>query len=70
MELIFINLKKEGEKMTKKHFIALARIFSKYNLETQSRDILIDIITLCKSENPNFDKARFLKACRCDINNN
>ena len=56
--------------MSKKHFIKLAKIFSKYNLETQSRDILNDIIELCESENPNFDKGRFLKACGCYINNN
>jgi hypothetical protein len=52
--------------MSKKHFIKLAQIFRKYNLNvenSQGKDILADIIELCKEENPNFDKARFLKAC-------
>jgi len=51
--------------MTKKHFIALARIFSKYNLDVHSigKEIFWDIVELCENENPNFDKERFLKAC-------
>jgi hypothetical protein len=51
--------------MSKKHFIKLARIFAKYNLNIHSigNEILSDIIELCKEENPNFDENRFLKAC-------
>jgi hypothetical protein len=52
--------------MSKKHFIKLAQIFRKYNLNvenSQGKDILADIIELCENENPNFDKERFLKAC-------
>jgi hypothetical protein len=54
--------------MTKKHFIKLAKIFAKYNLEvlegrTVSHEILKDIVELCKTENVNFDEERFLKAC-------
>ena len=51
--------------MTKKHFIKLAKIFAKYNLDYnagQGKDILWDIINLCE-ENSNFDRERFLKAC-------
>ena len=53
--------------MSKKHFIKLAKIFAKYNLDymgnTVSHEILKDVCELCQEENPNFDKAQFLKAC-------
>ena len=51
--------------MSKKHFIKLAKIFSKYALQNDvmAREIFADIVELCQEENPNFDKARFLSAC-------
>ena len=51
--------------MTKKHFIKLAKIFSKYALQNNvmAREIFADIVELCKEENSNFDENRFLKAC-------
>jgi hypothetical protein len=51
--------------MTKKHFIALAKIFSKHNAKGSGNilNVLYDVCELCGEENPNFDKARFLKAC-------
>jgi hypothetical protein len=50
--------------MTKKHFIALSKIFKKYDLNNGVVIALLnDIIALCESENVNFDKNRFLKAC-------
>ena len=50
--------------MSKKHFIELARIFLKFD-KTNGVIIalLYDVCELCKVENPNFDKAQFLKAC-------
>jgi len=50
--------------MTKKHFIKLAKIFSKYALQNDvmAREIFWEIVELCKEENPNFDKNCFLKA--------
>ena len=51
--------------MSKKHFIKLAKIFSKYALQNNvmASEILKDVCELCKEENPNFDENRFLKAC-------
>jgi hypothetical protein len=51
--------------MTKKHFIKLAKIFLENHVceNEKALNILYDVCELCKEENPNFDKARFLKAC-------
>jgi len=51
--------------MSKKHFIKLAKIFLKHNASASGNilNVLYDICELCQEENPNFDKALFLKAC-------
>jgi hypothetical protein len=66
LKFVIKPLKIGGFKMSKKHFIKLAKIFAKYNLDFnagQGKEILWDIVQLCQEENPNFDQERFLKAC-------
>ena len=42
--------------MTKKHFIKLANILANNNFD---KNLLQDIISFCKNENPRFDIERF-----------
>lgn len=62
--------------MTKKHFEAIAKILAEtmsretndgsYPDETAIRTITFianRIANVCESDNPNFDRARFLRAC-------
>lgn len=59
--------------MTRKHFILLASILKRYNqCETTKSNLLAkqglqelteDISAICESENPQFDREKFLKAC-------
>ena len=55
--------------MKRKHFQALAKIFSKYALENNitAKEIFFDIVELCKKENPNFDEKRFFEACAVNV---
>lgn len=50
--------------MTRKHFIALARI-CKENKERPMtpEELAEEIADFCRSENGNFDRQRFLTAC-------
>lgn len=63
--------------MTRKHFILIASILKKYyTCETTKGNLLCkqaffelisDFTTLCESENAQFDKDRFLKACGIEL---
>ena len=60
--------------MTKKHFNELATIIARQmsNCGTKSAStmcIAIDIADMCKRNNPNFDKERFLNACNFYVDN-
>lgn len=46
--------------MTKKHYEAIARLLSGQNADL---DLCESLARYFKSENPNFDRQRFLKAC-------
>jgi hypothetical protein len=49
--------------MTKKHFIALAAITAAISNESTRRFVAESQANYFASENPNFDRERFLTAC-------
>jgi len=56
--------------MTKRHFQAIANVIASYgpapatgDPEHLRRQIASDLATICRGENPQFDRQRFLKAC-------
>lgn len=50
--------------MTKKHFEEIARVLDYYKDESSvTQDIASDFADIFAKENPNFNRARFLKAC-------
>ena len=56
--------------MTKKHYMAIAEIFNHYlcnNVDCDiceySKWILKELVDYLESENPNFDRTKFLEAC-------
>jgi len=57
--------------MTKRHFQAIADCIASYgpapatgDPEHLRRQIADSLATLCRKENPQFDRERFLKACQ------
>lgn len=55
--------------MTKKHFEALAKIIAKAQGTTESAELMRltiaeDLAHECARENPNFNRSRFLTACK------
>ena len=46
--------------MTKKHFIAIAKILRKHEADTK---LIRDIMLMCEEQNPRFDRETFIKAC-------
>lgn len=53
--------------MTKKHFQAIARIFHKHNVHDGNRgqaELAREVAAYFATVNPNFDRTRFLAACR------
>ena len=48
--------------MTRKHFIAVAKIVSNQP-ESNRESLALDFVRMFQAENPRFDSARFLKAC-------
>ena len=50
--------------MSRKHYIAVARIISKIDLPTRHRKQIVDgFVALFENDNPNFDQSRFRAAC-------
>lgn len=52
--------------MTKRHFIAIAAIFKRYQDPTgdgKRQMLAFELASFFKQENPRFDRARFLEAC-------
>lgn len=51
--------------MTKKDYIAFAKVLKKYNdcLEPCAKDITKDIAALFANDNPRFNQDKFLEAC-------
>lgn len=49
--------------MTRKHFEAIARITSMISNETTRAMIACEQADYFASQNPNFDRTRYLKAC-------
>jgi hypothetical protein len=51
--------------ITKKHYIAIAEIVNKYIWARHYNpiDLVNDLIRVFKSDNPNFDKLKFIEAC-------
>ena len=53
--------------MTKKHFIALAKVLAHYQdkIESDVFDALVgDVCKVCRETNSSFDDARFIAACK------
>lgn len=49
--------------MSRKHFIKIAKIIARVE-DIRVREYLAsEFCDLCRAENPNFDKLRFLRAC-------
>jgi len=57
-----IETKKE-QKMTKKHFIAMAKEISQMPILSERLTVAIAFCKVAKTANPRFDQARFLEAC-------
>lgn len=49
--------------MTRKHFIAIAKILKKHNINEMKVYVIMDLCDYFESENPNFDREKFVKAC-------
>lgn len=54
--------------MTKKHFKAMATAFNTYrgfdaHSESMRKQLAIEMATICKNDNSNFDRTKFLQAC-------
>jgi hypothetical protein len=55
---------REGVKMTKKHFIAMAQLVRDHEASVSVRQILADAFARTGQQfNPNFSQVRFMAAC-------
>ena len=55
----------KGLQLTKKHFIAVAKIVAKQDLSYDQREQLaLDLASYFNKQNPRFDIQRFVNACR------
>ncbi len=56
--------------MTKKYFIELANTLANHrtNMESEAfSDLISDIAEMCKKDNANFDRQRFIAACNREV---
>lgn len=49
--------------VSKKHFVALAKIMAAIPDRTQARMVAVQVAEMFAEENPRFDRERFLAAC-------
>jgi len=54
--------------MTKKHFEIIARIVKRIADTNVRKDVALQFVLFCQTNNKNFDHQRFLVACGIDNN--